>query len=152
MRPLPDHRRHRGCPPGRLVLFHNHGDPGPGVYLPTAWKGNRAQFSERGTPLPDPALASSLEPLASEGLYRVVSPFTCCEKNCRTFETDTLVQLGYDAEAHAIVFLPEWVEGAIAIPQRGTRIDRANTTHLALVKVAEPKAPPSPTAGSPTVH
>ena len=35
-------------PPGRLVYFHNHGNPGPGIYLPASWKGNRARFEARG--------------------------------------------------------------------------------------------------------
>ncbi|MFW6086725.1 MAG: hypothetical protein ACODAG_05925, partial [Myxococcota bacterium] len=87
-----------------------------------------------------------LEPLAREGLYRVTETFTCCDKRCRTFEPETLVQLGYDAQAQPLVFLPEWVEGAIAIPQRGTRIDRAHTAKLAPLRVAEAGAPPA------TVH
>lgn len=143
-------------PADRLVLFHNHGDPGPGVYLPTGWSGNRARFAEQGTTLPDPSSAATLEPLAPEGLYRVAAPFTCCEKNCRTFETDMLVQLGYDGAAHPIVFVPEWTSGAIAIPERGTRIDRERTTHLAPLKVAEPRPPATPTPsaapGGATVH
>lgn len=128
-------------PAGRLVYFHNHGDPGPGVYLPVSWRGNRAQFAERGTTLTDPSTAATLEPLAREGLYRVTETFTCCDKRCRTFEPETLVQLGYDAQAQPLVFLPEWVEGAIAIPQRGTRIERAHTAKLAPLRVAEAGAP-----------
>jgi hypothetical protein len=135
-------------PAGRLVQFHNHGDPGPGVYLPTAWSGNRARFSDRGTTLTDPSVASTLEPLAAEGLYRVKEPFTCCERECRTFEADMLVQLGYDAEAHAIVFVPEWVDGAIAIPQRGTRVESERVEHLARLRVSET----SSASTKPTVH
>jgi hypothetical protein len=143
-------------PAGHLVFFHNHGDPGPGVYVPTGWSGNRARFSDQGTTLPDPSVAATLEPLPAEGIYRVVSAFPCCEKNCRTFEPDMVVQLGYDAHAHAILFVPEWAPGAIAIPDRGTRIDRARTAHLALLKIAEPKptttSAPAGTPGGPTVH
>ncbi|MFW6050776.1 MAG: hypothetical protein ACODAU_06355 [Myxococcota bacterium] len=128
-------------PAGRLVLFHNHGEPGPGVYLPVSWRGNRARFAERGTTLPDAALAATLEPLPAEGLYRVTEAFTCCAKRCRTFEPDTLVQLGYDAGATPILFQPEWVEGAIAIPERGTRIDRGDTAKLARLQVPESSPP-----------
>lgn len=131
-------------PEGRLVFFHNHGDPGPGVYLPVSWQGNRARFADNGTPV-DPPQAATLEALPREGLYRVTSSFTCCEKRCRTFESDMLVQLGYDAEATAIVFVPEWVEGAIAIPQQGTRVDRAHLGKLAHLHVPE-------SAGAETYH
>ena len=36
-----------------LVYFHNHGNPGPGVYLPESWEHNRAKFSPQGITLPD---------------------------------------------------------------------------------------------------
>ena len=32
---------------GRLVYFHNHADPGPGMYLPARWTRNRATFPSR---------------------------------------------------------------------------------------------------------
>ena len=41
-------------PAGRLVYFHNHGDPGPGVYLPERWSANRAHFQARGHVLATP--------------------------------------------------------------------------------------------------
>lgn len=122
-------------PGGRLVYFHNHGDPGPGVYLPQQWQGNRAIFSERGTTLTDPSAAAHLEPLEPEGFYRVASPFHCCAQRCRMFEEDALVQLGYDGEANPILFTPEIVDGAVAIPTRGTRIDRERTSRLQHLKV-----------------
>ena len=34
--------------------------------------------------------------------------FTCCSKRCRTYEPGLLVQLGYDGEARALLFVPEW--------------------------------------------
>ena len=110
-------------PEERLVYFHNHGDPGPGLYLPAEWRGNRARFSARGHLLPSPDDVRHLAPLAAEGFYRVVSPFHCCAKQCRLFETDSLVQLGYDGQARAILFVPEWVDGQLALPERGTRVD-----------------------------
>lgn len=110
-------------PAGRLVQFHNHGNPGAGVYLPVAWKGNRARFAERGTTLPDASLARTLEPLAPEGLYRVAETFLCCERACRTFPVEAMVQLGYDTEARAILFVPTWIDDAIVLPTRGTRIE-----------------------------
>ncbi len=83
-----------GIPEGRLVYFHNHGDPGPGLYLPARWKGNRR------------------------------------------FEAETLVQLGYNGSGAAILFLPEWVDGQLAIPDRGTHIERERVASLTPLKVA----------------
>ncbi len=110
-------------PAGRLVYFHNHGNPGPGVYLPERWTANRAHFGAQGVPLPDPSAVRGLVPLAPEGFYRVVEPFHCCEKQCRRFEPESLVQLGYDAEATPILFVPEIVDGVLALPTRGVKID-----------------------------
>lgn len=139
--PLGEH-----VPAGRLVFFHNHGDPGPGVYLPTAWSGNRAQWQTRGHTIPSAAWAASLEPLPGEGLYRVVTPFTCCPNACRTYEQDLLVQLGYNADAEPLLFVPEWTAGALAIPELGMRIDEDRLARLAALKVAESDDPPDAAA------
>lgn len=122
-------------PAGRLVYFHNHGDPGPGVYLPSSWRGNRARFEARGHLLPDPLDASALESLAREGFYRVASPFHCCADQCRRFEPEMLVQLGYDGGGVPILFTPQWIDAALAIPERGTRIDRDRFAHLVPLSV-----------------
>lgn len=123
-------------PAGTLVYFHNHGDPGAGVYLPSSWKGNRARFAAGGTTLPDAGAARNLQPLPAEGFYRVGDPFYCCEKQCRRFEIDTLVQLGYDGAGHALLFLPELVDGLLGVPDRGTRIDDDALSRLFPLKVA----------------
>src|SRR5678815_1810646 len=83
-----------GVPAGRLVYFHNHGDPGPGLYLPESWALNRARFSQRGQTLSSDADADALEALPAEGFYRVREAFHCCAKQCRRFELELLVQLG----------------------------------------------------------
>jgi hypothetical protein len=126
----------------RLVYFHNHGDPGPGVYLPSGWRVNRASWHANGHIIPSPEWAASLVPLAAEGLYRVREAFTCCEQRCRTFATDLLVQLGYDGEAHPLVFVPEWTGNGLAIPEIGARIDDDRTGRLARLEVPESEAPP----------
>jgi hypothetical protein len=126
---------------GRLVYFHNHGEPGPGIYLPRGWKVNHAQWHSRGVPLPDDGWARHLEPLAPEGLYRVREELTCCAKGCRTFEPDLLVQLGYNGAAEPILFVPEWTEAGLALPEQGTRIDADRVSRLAPLKVASPPAP-----------
>jgi hypothetical protein len=111
-------------PAGRLVYFHNHGDPGPGVYLPEKWAHNRATFSPRGHTLPpttDPRTA--LAPLPREGLYRVATSFHCCGKKCVEFTPETLVQLGYDGAGRAILFIAELAGGAFSLPSKGTIVD-----------------------------
>lgn len=132
-----------GIPAGRLVYFHNHGNPGPGVYLPSGWKKNRVQLQPSGTTVEDPALIAQLEPLPPEGFYRVTEPFHCCERRCRLFDTDMLVELGYDGEAHAILFTPELVEGMLAVPSSGARVEPASFTKLKLLKVPSASASPS---------
>lgn len=123
-------------PAGRLVYFHDHGSPGPGVYLPQGWAHNRARFAPTGTTLVDPERASDvLEPLAPEGLYRGVTSFHCCTEKCREFRADALVQLGYDASGTPILFVPELGAGGLELPVRGTRIERDRIGSLALLSV-----------------
>jgi hypothetical protein len=139
-RALEDH-----VPAGRLVFFHNHGDPGPGVYLPSGWTLNQAQWHENGHTIPSPEWAATLAPLPTEGLYRVREEFTCCAKRCRTYEPDLLVQLGYNAEAEPLLFLPEWTDSGLAIPEMGIPIDQDRLRSLAALKVVESEpidAPP----------
>ena len=133
-----------GVPANQLVYFHNHGDPGPGVYLPEKWNLNRAQFSKRGTTLPDENLAFTLERLPAEGLYRVLEEFTCCEKDCRTFAPDLLVQLGYNGQGEPILFVPELSDAGLALPHMGTKLAKDRLDKIALLKVAVPKKESAP--------
>jgi hypothetical protein len=123
-------------PAGKLVFFHNHGDPGPGLYLPSGWRHNRVELQERGQTLEDPDLLRHLEPLSPEGLYRVLEPFFCCAQKCREFQPETLVELGYNADGQAILFLPEMVDGMLAIPTSGTAIDHSSLSRLKQLRVA----------------
>jgi hypothetical protein len=122
-------------PAGRLVYFHNHGDPGPGLYLPSGWKQNRMQTQARGSLLPSPDDVRYLEPLPPEGFYRVTEAFPCCAKRCRTFEPEDLVQLGYDGSGQALLFVPELVDGMLAIPERGSAIDHDQFPNLRRLRV-----------------
>ena len=122
-------------PAGRLVYFHNHGNPGPGIYLPSRWQQNRAVFHENGIPLGDLEWANTLEKLPAEGFYRVEASFTCCDQKCRTYEPGTLVQLGYDGNAEAILFTPEWTASGFTLPERGTRLDPSRLSKLEPLKV-----------------
>jgi hypothetical protein len=124
-------------PVGRLVFFHNHGDPGPGVYLPSGWSLNRAQWHETGHTIPSDEWAKTLDALPAEGFYRVRESFTCCAKACRTYEPDLLVQLGYNAEAEPLLFLPEWTDAGFAIPEMGIPIDVDRLRCLAALRVVE---------------
>lgn len=124
-------------PAGRLVYFHNHGDPGPGLYYPERWTANRAQFSPRGTTLPKVFDTRSLKALPAEGFYRVTATFVCCEKRCTQFEPDAFVQLGYNGAGRALLFVPELSGGAITIPERGTLLDDAVLTNLVPLRVSE---------------
>jgi hypothetical protein len=123
-------------PAGKLVFFHNHGEPGPGLYLPSGWRRNRVELQDRGQTLEDPDLLRHLEPLPPEGLYRVLEPFFCCAQKCREFQPETLVELGYNGEGQAILFLPEMVDGMLAIPTSGTAIDHISLSRLKQLRVA----------------
>ncbi len=129
-------------PAGRLVYFHNHGNPGAGVYLPESWNLNRAQFSGKGIPVPSREWSEGLEALPAEGFYRVREQFHCCKDQCQLFEADLLVQLGYDSQAHPILFVPEWTEEGMAIPLKGTRIDADRVAKLSPLKIPLGTLPP----------
>lgn len=131
-------------PTGALVYFHNHGDPGAGIYTPHRWVTNRAEWHERGVPVPDEAWSASLSPLPAEGLYRVREAFHCCEKQCVRFVPDQLLQLGYTGNAEPLIFVPEWTATGLAFPERGTRVDvdrLANLSPLAVPRAASPTDP-----------
>ena len=122
----------------RLVYLHDHGNPGPGLYVPERWTGNRATFAPRGMTLPSDFDASDLRPLLREGFYRVAAAFHCCAKLCVKFEPDTFVQLGYNGAGRALVFVPELGGAAIKLPERGSVVDDAALANLVPLNVHEP--------------
>ncbi|MBZ0232123.1 MAG: hypothetical protein K8M05_07195 [Deltaproteobacteria bacterium] len=124
-------------PAGRLVYFHNHGNPGPGVYLPERWVANRARFSGNGFTLPRPDDARALQPLLREGFYRVTAAFHCCAKRCTEFLPEMLVQLGYNGAARALLFLPEITAQGLAVPERGAMVDDERLANLVALQVRE---------------
>jgi hypothetical protein len=124
-------------PAGRLVYFHNHGNPGPGLYLPERWTGNRAHFSPKGMTLPSPFDPRALAPLPREGFYRVTAAFHCCAKRCTEFKPDMFVQLGYNGAGRALLFVPELTGGEIAIPERGALVDDDVLGNLVGLRVNE---------------
>ncbi len=122
-------------PAGRLVYFHNHGNPGPGIYLPERWHNNQVQFSPKGRTLRDPVLAHTLEPIMPQALYRVSRQFYCCSKNCVLFKVNQVVQLGYDGKARPILFFPFWNNAELCFPKQGTRIDEENFQFLEALQI-----------------
>jgi hypothetical protein len=102
---------------------------------------NRARWHAHGTPLPDPGWAEHLEPLLAEGLYRVREAFACCEKRCRSFEQELLVQLGYNGMAEPILFVPEWASTGLDFPAKGTLVEQERLRHLVPLKVVELEEP-----------
>jgi hypothetical protein len=139
-----------GIAPGRLVYFHNHGDPGPGVYLPVRWNQNRAVWQDRGTTASE-AWIATLQPLPAEGLYKVREEFFCCVNRCRRYEAGSLVQLGYDGDAQGLLFVPEWTDAGMRFPVDGLKFEAVNVPRLELLKVND--APPAPgTPRSPLLH
>ena len=126
-----------GVPADRLVYFHNHGDPGAGVYFPEKWTHNRAHFSPKGQTVPPDFDPGSLVPLPAEGFYHFKVTSFCCEKKCVKFEPDQLVQLGYNGAGKALIFAPELVGGAVEIPERGTALDDAQLAKLSPLKMPE---------------
>ena len=126
-----------GIPAGRLVYFHNHGDPGAGLYLPERWNANRASWQPRGHTLSDDGAAQHLSALPPEGLYAVNETFYCCEKKCLRYETNQLVQLGSDGEATPLLFVPEFSTRGLGFPERGNKLDVGSLSKLTLLKVAQ---------------
>ena len=122
---------------GRLVYFHNHGNPGPGVYFPERWSHNRAHFTPRGTTVPPDFDPKALRSLPAEGFYRVTTAFFCCAKKCKRFEPEAMVQLGYNGAGRALLFLPELVAGAITVPETGALIDDGALANLVALAVGE---------------
>ena len=134
-------------PAGKLVYFHNHGSPGPGIYLPESWNLNRARWHRHGFVVPDLEFSNSMVPLPAEGFYRVLEQFDCCEKHCTTYVSEQLVQLGYNGDASPLLFIPEITPTGMGIPERGTRIDMNALKRLAPLKVASPVAHDAPAGG-----
>ena len=127
-----------GIEAGRLVYYHNHGEPGPGLYLPESWSANRCKFNERGMTAPaDFDANKALFALPPEGFSRVTGDFFCCEKKCTKFETDGFVQLGYNGNGRALVFVPMFNGAGIAIPDRGSVVDDGMLKNLQPLKMAE---------------
>lgn len=122
---------------GELVYYHNHGDPGPGVYPVEKWSHNKAVFSKSGASVPTEGWERSLEPVVPEGFFTVEETFYCCEDRCRSFEKGSLVQLGYNRKADPLLFTPVWSYEGIRLPKRGTKVDVEKLELLRPVKIVE---------------
>jgi hypothetical protein len=67
----------------------------------------------------------------------VTAEFYCCEKKCTKFEPDSLVQLGYNGVAAALVFRPEIDSSGMRLPERGSIVEDKQLRHLSPLKVAQ---------------
>jgi hypothetical protein len=142
-------------PAGRLAYFHNHGDPGPGLYFPDSWTGNRAHFGAKGQTVPANFDPSAIKALPREGFYRVTKAFYCCSKNCVEFQPETFVQLGYNGTGQALLFQPELGGTSIHIPERGSAVDDtafANLVALSLKEAVQTKGEIAPFPRGIVIH
>lgn len=130
-----------GVEPGHLVYFHNHGNPGAGIYFPESWTHNRAIFAPKGRTLAPDFDPGALHPLPAEGFYRVDAAFHCCAKKCMRYEPGAMLQLGYNGAGRGILFVPELRGGMISTPERGTLVDDQALGHLVPLKIVERQAP-----------
>ena len=120
-------------PAGILVNFHNHSDDGaPVVHLPAFSSMNRWQWEKKAHPIRDRVWIETLRPLLLEGYYLLRDDL---EFDDAKWPARSLVQLGYDAEATPILFVPEWTRAGIALPERGTRIDADRIARLRAVEI-----------------
>jgi hypothetical protein len=122
-------------PEKTLVFYHNHGNPGPGIYPVEKWVNNKAVFSKKGFVIPSGKWAKSLKSLKQEGFYRISKDFHCCEKHCTLFERETLVQLGYNNEGEPIVFIPQWDFDGLLFPKTGVLTTQDKLNNLKPLKV-----------------
>ena len=130
-------------PPDSFVYFHNHGDPGPGVYPPAKWIQNRAVFREKGVPLSNELQAKGLIPLPPEGFYRVRQALKPNPNSQTVFQPGQLVQIGYNSRAETILFVPQLGANGLEIPSRGIIIQPENMRFLEYLLVAQAPDDPS---------
>ncbi len=70
-----------GIDPGRLVYYHNHGDPGPGLYFPERWLNNPRPVVVAGHDRAAPRSSRrGCGRCSRKRFYRVTREFTCCAK------------------------------------------------------------------------
>ena len=129
--------------PDSFVYFHNHGDPGPGIYTPEKWIQNRAIFRSKGVPLSNELQAKGLIPLPLEGFYRVRQALKPSSNSQTVFQPGQLVQIGYNSRAETILFVPQWGANGLEIPARGVIIEPENMRLLEYLSVAQAADDPS---------
>jgi hypothetical protein len=118
-RPLPG--REEQVPAQALVLYQPRSRSGatPIVLLPGTNLHNRWRFRRRGYLLRDASWARTLEPLLWEGYYLTLGGVSGL--GVAELPEGSLVQLGYNRQGEAIVFLSEIVGNSIVFAERGRR-------------------------------
>lgn len=141
---LPLAGKEEEVPAGRLVYFHNHSKQGqPLLLLPATNTHNQWTFQDRGFLIADIGFVVTLKRLLPEGLYITQ---THIHTGNAVLPEQSLVQLGYNREAAAIVFPGRRVQNTIVFPDRGIRL--ANEAMLQAIKpvgfVVLPEVPEAP--------
>ncbi len=102
-KPLPEHESE--IPAGILVYFHNHSDSGlPVVIAPEHNIMNRWHFHGAGIPFRGLSWADSLTRMPNEGFYMLRKDLNF---DGGSWPKGTLVQLGYNRNADAILFIAQ---------------------------------------------
>jgi hypothetical protein len=134
---------------GLLVNFHNHGARGmPVVLLPAFNMFNRWQWKSEPHHVRQLSWIDSLERLPLEGFYALGRELPV-ENGTATWPIGTLVQLGYDRSATAIVFVAQHrlnlSDNYLWFSDRGIAIDDdalASLQALTVYEEPDPEAPP----------
>jgi hypothetical protein len=127
----------QNIPAGILVLFHNHSNRGiPMLQLPDENHNNVWSFHKYGPGVEDDdAFIEALIPLREQGFYFLGSDLETPDGRVSKY---TLVQLGYDREAHPILFWAEKgiSENALFFPELGLRFEE-----LGVLEILRPAHP-----------
>ncbi|HEY5956838.1 MAG TPA: hypothetical protein VIV60_09810 [Polyangiaceae bacterium] len=113
--------------PANALVFVGQAANGGGIFVvrPGANRKNRWFWGEPTTPLRSPTWSKTLKPLPSEGFY--VLPDAIELDGGGRWLKGAIVQLGYNAEGHGILFVAEWNEDAtenvLAFSDKGILVD-----------------------------
>ncbi len=121
-------------PAGVLVHLHDHRpEEWPTVHLPGEQLGIHWQFDDEGWQALDPEFLIELEPLAPEGWYVLRQPLATGEGDETVLPARSLVLLGYNRQAHCILFPAQFGLREVRFAERGFRFD-----DLSVLEALEP--------------
>ncbi|MBI5608042.1 MAG: hypothetical protein HY902_04120 [Deltaproteobacteria bacterium] len=121
-------------PADTLVHLHDHRpEEWPTVHLPVDQQGIHWQFDDTGCQALDPAFLLDLLPLAPEGWYVLRQPLATGGEADATLPARSLVLLGYNRQAHCILFPAQFGLREVRFAERGFRFE-----DLAVLEALEP--------------